>query len=74
MTYQVQDYVRKEAGHMPYIKMNYLCSYFNPFFQVLVLLFSILFKKGSLKASKVILIYFSPNSKVFTILQNFFFL
>ena len=32
MTYQVQDYVRKEAGHMPYIKMNYLCSYFNPFF------------------------------------------
>ena len=31
MTYQVQDYARKEAGHMPYIKMNYLCSYFNPF-------------------------------------------
>ena len=31
-------------------------------------------KKGSLKASKVILIYFSPNCKVFTILQNFFFL
>ena len=36
--------------------------------------FSILLKKGSLKASKVILIYFSPNCKVFTILQNFFFL
>ena len=35
--------------------------------------FSILLKKGSLKASKVILIYFSPNYKVFTILQNFFF-
>ena len=31
-------------------------------------------KKGSIKASKVILIYFSPNCKVFTILQNFFFL
>ena len=32
ITYEVQDYARKEAGHMPYIKMNYLCSYFNPFF------------------------------------------
>ena len=31
MTYEVQDYARKEAGHMPYIKMNYLGSYFNPF-------------------------------------------
>ena len=32
MTYEVQDYARKEAGHMPYIKMNYLCSYFDLFF------------------------------------------
>ena len=32
MTYEVQDYARKEARHMPYIKINYLCSYFNPFF------------------------------------------
>lgn len=31
MTYEVQDYARKEARHMPYIKINYLCSYFNPF-------------------------------------------
>ena len=35
MTYEVQDYARKEAGHMPYIKMNYLGSYFNPFFHYL---------------------------------------
>ena len=44
MTYEVQDYARKEAGYMPYIKMNYLCSYFNPFFHhfmdLLIYLFS----------------------------------
>ena len=26
MTYEVQDYARKEAGHIPYIKMNYRTS------------------------------------------------
>ena len=30
-TYQVQDYARQQAGHTPYIKINYLCSYFNNF-------------------------------------------
>ena len=40
MTYEVQDYARKEAGHMPYIKMNYLCSYFDPFlYHLLICLF-----------------------------------
>ena len=32
MTYEVQDYARKEAGYMPYIKINYLFSYFDLFF------------------------------------------
>ena len=41
MTYEVQDYARQQAGHMPYINMNYLCSYFDPFFHQLWICFFI---------------------------------
>ena len=37
MTYEVQDYARQQAGNMPYINMNYLCSYFDPFFHHLLI-------------------------------------